>query len=179
MAESKSSLSETRLPSVEKGEGTVTGDDAFLATLGYKQEFKREFSKLELFGVSFSIIGVLPSIASVSRMDVWYIVMITYLSSGLSSYSQFPMEEPQLWFGVYVSLPQCILVSRLITHSQWAACAFLIVFIALAMGELGSAMPTSGGLYYWTFSFSSPRWRCLLSWLVGCKLKLYLTGLFS
>lgn len=45
----------------------LSPDDAFLATLGYKQEFKREFSKLELFGVSFSIIGVLPSIAYVRR----------------------------------------------------------------------------------------------------------------
>ena len=40
-------------------------DEAFLASLGYKQEFKRQFSKLELFGVAFSIIGLLPSIASV------------------------------------------------------------------------------------------------------------------
>ncbi len=43
----------------------VNADEAFLSTLGYKQEFKREFTKFELFGVSFSIIGVLPSIASV------------------------------------------------------------------------------------------------------------------
>lgn len=25
------------------------------------------------------------------------------------------------------------------------------------MSELGSAMPTSGGLYYWTFKFSPPQ----------------------
>lgn len=37
------------------------------------------------------------------------------------------------------------------------------------MAELGSAAPTSGGLYYWTFMFSSPRWRCLLAWIVGCQ----------
>ncbi len=43
----------------------VNADEAFLSTLGYKQEFKREFTRIELFGVSFSIIGVLPSIASV------------------------------------------------------------------------------------------------------------------
>lgn len=40
-------------------------DEELLATLGYKQEFKREFSPLEIFGVSFSIIGLLPSMASV------------------------------------------------------------------------------------------------------------------
>ncbi len=42
---------------------TLSADEAFLATLGYKQEFRRQFSKFELFGVAFSIIGVLPSIA--------------------------------------------------------------------------------------------------------------------
>ncbi|TRM63319.1 amino acid permease-domain-containing protein [Schizophyllum amplum] len=40
-------------------------DDALLAELGYKQEFKRAFKPLEVFGIAFSIIGLLPSIASV------------------------------------------------------------------------------------------------------------------
>jgi len=35
------------------------------------------------------------------------------------------------------------------------------------MAELASAAPTSGGLYYWTYSLSSPRWRTLLCWIVG------------
>jgi amino acid transporter len=39
-------------------------DEALLASLGYKQEFKREFFPLEVFGIAFSIIGLLPSIAS-------------------------------------------------------------------------------------------------------------------
>ena len=61
------------------------------------------------------------------------------------------------------------------------------MFIGLAMAELASAAPTSGGvrghlffviaifqiynyqLYFWTYSFSTPRWRNLLCWLVGCK----------
>lgn len=38
-------------------------DDEVLAQLGYKQEFKRDFSRLELFGMSFSIVGVVQSIA--------------------------------------------------------------------------------------------------------------------
>jgi len=44
-----------------------------------------------------------------------------------------------------------------------------LIFVAMAMAELGSAAPTAGGLYYWTFKFSSPRFRRLLSWLVGCE----------
>lgn len=43
----------------------LTTDEELLASLGYKQEFKREFTKFEVFGVAFSIIGLLPSIACV------------------------------------------------------------------------------------------------------------------
>ena len=39
-------------------------DDALLASLGYKAVLKREFTALEVFGLIFSIIGLLPSIAS-------------------------------------------------------------------------------------------------------------------
>jgi hypothetical protein len=42
----------------------LSKDDALLATLGYKAELKREFTRLEVFGLAFSIIGLLPSIAS-------------------------------------------------------------------------------------------------------------------
>ncbi|KAJ3511130.1 hypothetical protein NMY22_g15750 [Coprinellus aureogranulatus] len=37
----------------------------------------------------------------------------------------------------------------------------------MSMAELASAMPTSGGLYFWTYAFSSPRWRKILCWIVG------------
>lgn len=38
-------------------------DEDLLARLGYKQEFKRDFGRLELFGLSFTIVGVVQSIA--------------------------------------------------------------------------------------------------------------------
>lgn len=40
-------------------------DEALLTQLGYKQDLRRAFSRVELFGLSFSIIGVFPSIAYV------------------------------------------------------------------------------------------------------------------
>lgn len=46
----------------------VTNDEAVILALGYKAEFKREFSLLTTFGVSFSVLGLLPSIAS----TLWY-----------------------------------------------------------------------------------------------------------
>lgn len=42
----------------------MSADEATLVSLGYKQEFKREFSVWTSFGVSFSVLGLLPSTAS-------------------------------------------------------------------------------------------------------------------
>lgn len=39
-------------------------DEATLAELGYKQEFRRELGLASTFCVSFSILGLLPSVAS-------------------------------------------------------------------------------------------------------------------
>lgn len=46
----------------------VDQDEEIILALGYKQEFKREFSLLTTFAVSFSVMGLLPSIASTT----WY-----------------------------------------------------------------------------------------------------------
>lgn len=46
-----------------KAAGNPENDEDLLARLGYKQEFKRDFSRLELFGLSFTIVGVVQSIA--------------------------------------------------------------------------------------------------------------------
>ncbi|KAJ6613810.1 amino acid/polyamine transporter I [Mycena sp. CBHHK59/15] len=105
-------------------------DSALLSSLGYKQELKREFSVLELFGFGFSISAVVPSVSS---------VLVYSLPYG---------GAPAMIWG-------------------WATSSVFLMFIALAMAELGSAAPTSGGLYYWTYKFSSPRFRNLLCWMVG------------
>ncbi|KAI0968885.1 amino acid permease-domain-containing protein [Xylaria arbuscula] len=48
--------------------GDMSEDEAGLASLGYKQEFKREFSAWTSFAVSFAVMGLLPSIAT----TMWY-----------------------------------------------------------------------------------------------------------
>jgi len=48
----------------------AVADEELLASLGYKQEFRREFTGLETFGIAFSIIGLLPSIASVLSYSI-------------------------------------------------------------------------------------------------------------
>ncbi|TDL24692.1 APC amino acid permease [Rickenella mellea] len=117
------------LPTEESARSQHT-DEAFLASLGYRQEFRREFGMLEVFGLAFSLIGVVPSLASV--------LVYTIPNGGTSA---------MVW--------------------GWAISSFFIMFVGLAIAELGSAAPTSGGLYYWTFIYSSPRTRNILSWIVA------------
>ena len=39
-------------------------DEEILVALGYKQEFKRKFTLWTSFSVSFSVLGLLPSVAA-------------------------------------------------------------------------------------------------------------------
>ncbi|KAF3177185.1 GABA-specific high-affinity permease [Orbilia oligospora] len=105
-------------------------DDAFaLAKLGYQQELKRNFSKLEILSVAFSILGLLPSIAS-------------------SLVFAIPAGPVGMVWGWFIASGFTFLVS-------------------VAMADLGSAMPTAGGLYWWTHYFSAPGWKNPLAFLVG------------
>ncbi|ROV93297.1 hypothetical protein VSDG_06846 [Cytospora chrysosperma] len=127
---------------------TVTGDNGdvlaseadaeLLAKMGYKQELKRNFSTLEVFGIAFSIMGLLPSISSTLSFS---------LPAGPAG---------MVW--------------------SWFLASGCIFIVGLAMADLGSAMPTSGGLYWWTHHFSSPRTRNYLSFLVGYSNSLGLIG---
>ncbi|KAI6106078.1 amino acid/polyamine transporter I [Pisolithus croceorrhizus] len=106
-------------------------DEETLAQLGYKQEFKREFTPLEVFGVAFSCMGLFPSLASVLVYAI-------------------PNGGPLPWYGGY-----------------WLVASTVILSTGLSIAELASAAPTAGGVYFWTHSLASPRWRNLLCWLVG------------
>jgi amino acid transporter len=47
----------------------------------------------------------------------------------------------------------------------WPAVSLMCLFVALAMAELASAMPTAGGLYYWAAKIGSPAWGWFTGWL--------------
>ncbi|RDW74932.1 Gaba permease [Coleophoma cylindrospora] len=113
-------------------------DAELLAKLGYKQELRRNFTLIEVFGIAFSIMGLLPSIASTLSFSI-------------------PAGPAGMVWGWFV------------------ASAFIFV-VSLAMADLGSAMPTSGGLYWWTHYFASPKTRNALSFLVGYSNTLGLVG---
>lgn len=106
-----------------------TLDNQLLAEIGYRPELERRFSTLQVFGVAFSIMGLLPSIA---------LVLSTALTAGPAG---------ALW--------------------GWVIASTFILAIGVAMAELGSAMPTSGGLYYWTNYFSPPRYKTVILYVVG------------
>ncbi|KAG1723081.1 amino acid/polyamine transporter I [Suillus paluster] len=123
----------TRAPAMSKlllQPNTEESDEAILAKLGYKQEFRREFTPLEVSGLAFSFTGVLPGIAAML-------------------FNAIPNGGPvaMVW--------------------GWALACPFVMCVGLAMAELASAAPTSGGLYYWTYSLASPRCRNFLSWMVG------------
>lgn len=50
----------------------LSADEAALVALGYKQEFKREFSLWTTFCVSFAVLGLLPSFASTLVFGMGY-----------------------------------------------------------------------------------------------------------
>ncbi len=106
--------------------------------MGYKQELKRNFSTLEVFGIAFSIMGLLPSIASTLSFS---------LPAGPAG---------MVW--------------------SWFLASGCIFVVGLAMADLGSGMPTTGGLYYWTHHFASPATRNYLCFLVGYSNSLGLIG---
>lgn len=113
-------------------------DDELLAQLGYQAELKRNFSVLEMFGIAFSIMSLLPSLAST----------MTYGLQGGS--------VGMTW--------------------GWLVPSMFVLSVGMAMGELGSALPTSGGLYWWTFRFSPEKVRKPLSFLIGYSNTLGLIG---
>ncbi|EEQ29902.1 GABA-specific permease [Microsporum canis CBS 113480] len=97
-------------------------DLELLAAMGYKQEFRRHYSTLQVFAIAFSIMGLLPSIASTLSFSV---------SAGPA---------------------------------------------AMVWADLGSALPTSGGLYWWTHHFAAAKWKNPLSFLVGYSNTIGLIG---
>ncbi|CAL5872161.1 uncharacterized protein PFLUO_LOCUS6419 [Penicillium psychrofluorescens] len=98
------------------------GDMELLATLGYKQELRRHYSTLQIFAVAFSIMGLLPSIASTL------------------SFSMPAGPVGMVW------------------------------------ADLASAMPTAGGLYFWTHYYSAEKWKNPLSFVVGYSNTIGLIG---
>lgn len=117
-------------------------DEDLLAEIGYKQELRRTFSTFQVFGIAYSIMGLLPSISSLAG---------TGYTSGPGGF---------LW--------------------SWIISAIFILSVGISMSELASAIPTSGGLYYWTFYYAPESYRVPISFVIGISNSLALgSGLVS
>ncbi|KAL4957776.1 amino acid/polyamine transporter I [Aspergillus filifer] len=122
------------------------GDTQLLATLGYKQELRRHYSTVQVFAIAFSIMGLLPSIASTLSFSI-------------------PAGPVGM---VWVCLPSFSL--------GWLVASVFIFIVGLAMADLASAMPTAGGLYFWTHYYAGDRWKNVLSFVVGYSNTIGLIG---
>jgi amino acid transporter len=109
-----------------------------LAKIGYKEELNRNMTPLQVFGIAFSIMGLLPSISSTMLIGL--------------------MGGPATWLW------------------GWFIGGAFIVTIGYCMSELASAIPTSGGLYYWTYHYAPPKRKALISFVVGASNTLALAG---
>ncbi|KAK6461581.1 amino acid/polyamine transporter I [Scheffersomyces coipomensis] len=116
----------------------VANDDELLAQIGYKQELNRHYSTLQVFGIAFSIMGLLPSISS---------TIYTGLESG---------PVGLVW--------------------GWFVAGIFILCTGISMTILGSSMPTSGGLYYYTNYYAPDSIRVPLSFMIACSNSLGLVG---
>ncbi|KAG7662075.1 uncharacterized protein J8A68_004463 [[Candida] subhashii] len=116
----------------------AANDVELLAQIGYKQELRRHYSTIQVFGIAFSIMGLLPSIAST-------------LGLGLAS------GPAGLVWG-------------------WFLASIFILCVGTSMSFLGSAIPTSGGLFYYSNYFAPESIRVPLSFMIGCTNTLGLLG---
>ncbi|PYH85149.1 GABA permease [Aspergillus uvarum CBS 121591] len=114
------------------------GDSQLLATLGYKQELRRQYSTVQIFAVAFSIMGLVPSIASTLAFNL-------------------PAGPAAMTWG-------------------WLIASLFIFCVGLALADMSSAMPTAGGLYWWTHYFAGPKYKNALSFLVGYSNTMGLVG---
>ncbi|WPK27668.1 hypothetical protein PUMCH_005065 [Australozyma saopauloensis] len=113
-------------------------DEDLLHQIGYKQELRREYSTLQVFGIAFSIMGLLPSITSTTSIG---------LEGGAGSL---------VW--------------------GWFIGGFFTLCVGISMSFLGSAIPTSGGLFYYANYYCPDEFRVPLSFVIGCSNSLALCG---
>lgn len=116
----------------------AAGDEDLLHQIGYKQELRREYSTLQVFGIAFSIMGLLPSITTVAAIG---------LECGPGGL---------VW--------------------GWLIGGFFTLLVGTSMSFLGSAIPTSGGLFYYANYYCPDSCRVPLSFIIGCSNSLALCG---
>ncbi len=118
------------------------------------------------------------------------------LKRGWSSFSNFAISFSiiSVLAGCFTSYGQAFLNGGAVAISiGWPVIACLILCVAFSMSELASAMPTSGGIYYWASKLGGPGWGWFTGWfnligLIACVASVdyaaasfaqYLLGLYN
>lgn len=57
--------------------------------------------------------------------------------------------------------------------ANWTFVGGLSFVVSLAMAEIAAALPTAGGIYYWSYRLGGEEWGPFLSWMtaVSCSAK--------
>jgi len=52
--------------------------------------------------------------------------------------------------------------------ANWTMVGGLAFVVSLSMAEIAAALPTAGGIYYWSFVLGGDEWGPFLAWMTGC-----------
>ncbi|KAK0319561.1 polyamine transporter tpo5 [Friedmanniomyces endolithicus] len=138
---------------IERADDPDTKDEGTLAEQGYKQELRRDWSLIHNFGVSFSIISVITGVTTLFEyglttggpgvMSIGWIVV--------SFFTLFAVDS-SIWTRFETMADRCARRLK----------------VGLAMAEITSAHPTSGGPYFWAAMLSpNNELAAFFSWTTG------------
>lgn len=51
--------------------------------------------------------------------------------------------------------------------SNWTMVGGLSFIVSLSMAEIAAALPTAGGIYYWSYRLGGAEWGPFLAWMTG------------
>ncbi|KAF9467523.1 APC amino acid permease [Collybia nuda] len=129
---------------------TTGKDEAELARMGYKQELKRDLSLMQ---VSVYFVFFPTALCTTEHQKKNFGVSFSIISviTGI----------PSLFlYGLNTGGPAVMVWG-------WVVVASFTLMVGLAMAEVCSAHPTSGGPYFWAAMLSEPENAALASWITG------------
>ncbi|KAH9909460.1 uncharacterized protein B0H18DRAFT_1099286 [Fomitopsis serialis] len=124
-------------------------DDELLAKLGYKSEFKHEFSLIETIAFTFFIMSWVSSCPSPPRSPS---LSSPVHASGVKSVRRLMGGDVGGHVGMVFG---------------WLIPSLIVMAVAVSMAELASSTPTSAGLYYFSAKLAPPKYSALASWITG------------
>ncbi|MFQ6661571.1 hypothetical protein Gotur_029686 [Gossypium turneri] len=119
-------------------------DDARLNQLGYKQELSRNDGRMLMMTRLRNV-----WCRAIANFSVTF--SIISVITGLTT-----MYSTGLTFGGPVTMVY-----------GWPIVGVLTMIVGLAMAEICSAYPTSGGLYFWSARLCGNEWGPMVSWFTG------------